>query len=239
MTWIMTLRAAILTGLLPATFVLGCTAAEPPRHPVSDAAPTEERADTGPTSCESEIGGMSEEDVTDAFAAMQPGVMDCVEQGTARVGSLGGHVGIRLRVDRKGGVRWAFITESTLGDRETEKCVLDLARARTWPRPLGGEGIAESSFDIDAKRTPTVWTDKQVGRAVATARRATTKCRKGIAGPFAATVYVRSDGHVLAAGVAPPSEKGEEAADCVVSAIRELRFQAGGAKTAKVSFEIR
>jgi hypothetical protein len=166
-------------------------------------------------------------------------VMDCAEQGTARVGALGGHVGIRLRIDKQGGVRWAYVTDSTLGDRETEKCVLDLARAKTWPRPLGGEGMAESSFDIDAKRTPIVWTDKQIGGAVATARRATTKCRKGIAGAFAATVYVRPDGRVLAAGVAPPSEKGEEAADCIVSAIRELRFRAGGAKTAKVSFQIR
>src|SRR5580692_11199780 len=75
----MNLRAALLTSLLPATLLLGCAAAEPPRHPVSEAAPVQERVDTGPTSVESEIGGMSEEDVTLAFASMRQGVLDCAE----------------------------------------------------------------------------------------------------------------------------------------------------------------
>src|SRR5262249_17905835 len=112
----------------------GCKAAEPPRPPSVVSGPVEERIATAPPSAESEIGGLSDADVTDACAALQPGVIACAERGNERVGPLGGHVGLRLRITKQGAVRWAYLTESTLGDRETEKCVLDLARAKTWPR---------------------------------------------------------------------------------------------------------
>lgn len=224
---------AVLTAAL-----LGCASRVAPSAPVAEA-PSIERVDPGPSSYESEIGGMNEEAVSLAFASLQPGVIGCVERASERVAPIGGHLTIRLRIDRQGAAKWAYLAASTIGDRATEKCVLDLARGKTWPRPVGGEGVAESSFDIDARTAPVTWTDDHVRPAIASVRSATTACRRGIQGGFAATVYVRANGHVLAAGVAPPSEAGEGAADCVVEAIHRLRFRAPGAKTAKVSFEIR
>ena len=73
---------------------------------------------------------------------------------------------------------------------------------------------------------------------VAQARADAGKCRRGVPGSFFATVHVRPDGRVAAAGVAVPSEKGEDVADCMVEAMRKVRFR-GVPKPAKLSFEIR
>lgn len=109
----------------------------------------------------------------------------------------------------------------------------------SWPRPLGGEGLAEKAFAIDAPTAPVMLEEKRIVADVARARAAASTCRHGVSGSFFATVHVRPDGRVSAAGVAPPSERGEDVADCVVDAIRKLRFRPSAPRAAKVSFEIR
>jgi len=215
------------------------SAPPPPRAPrIRAAAPVVEKVDPGPTSMESDIGGMNEEAMDNAFGSLANPMQRCLEDGLSRVNELGGHFKLSLRIDRQGGTRWVYLSESTLGDRETEKCVLDLARNQRWPRPLGGEGLAEKSFDMDPRAEPISWEEKRIQRALRKAHGDVAKCRKGIPGNFMATAYVRPDGRVLAAGVAPPSEKGEDVADCVVDAIRRLRFGSPGARAAKVSFSL-
>jgi hypothetical protein len=125
-----------------------------------------------------------------------------------------------------------------LGDRDAEKCVLDLARKRTWPKPLGGEGLAEKEYVIDPRAEPLALDEKGTLVQVAHARAEAGKCRRSVPGSFVATVYLEPDGHVVAAGVAVPNEQGEDVADCVVEAVRKVRFH-GASKPAKLSFEIR
>ena len=185
-----------------------------------------------------EIGGLNQEAMEKAFADLP--VQDCFTRGASRVASLGGHLVVKLRISTDGSPRWAYLRESTVGDRETEKCVLDLVRARTWPRPLGGDGLAERAWDVDAGREAASidednrWMQKALGKA----RTETAKCRQGIRGSFLATAYVRRDGRVRAAGVAPPHESGEEAADCIVKELLKLHFPSGG-REGKLSFELR
>lgn len=222
---------AVAAALLPA-----CASAAPVAI-IRDAEPVPEKVDRGATSIESEIGGLNEEAMDRAFAALE--VQRCLTEGSSRLSAIGGQFKLRLRINREGGARWVYLSESTLGDRATEKCVLDLARARSWPRPLGGEGLAEKAFEIDAPAAPVMLEEKRMVADVARARAAAAKCRHGIVGSFFATVHVRPDGHVSAAGVAPPSERGEDVSDCVVDAIRKLRFRPSAPRAAKVSFEIR
>jgi hypothetical protein len=233
------MKTTTLLALLGA-IVAGCSSSTPrPRPVVAQAAPiVEEKIDTGPTYMESEIGGMNWDAMDDAFAALQAPLERCLEDGVSRVSELGGHFKLSLRIDKRGATRWVYLSESTLGDRDTEKCVLDLARSKKWPKPLGGEGLAEKSFDIDPRAEPISWEEKKVRRALSHAHGEIARCRKGIPGSFVATAYVRPDGRVLSAGVATPSERGEEAADCVVDAIRKLRFGSPGSRAAKVSFSL-
>jgi hypothetical protein len=197
----------------------------------------EEKIDTGPTSMESDVGGLNQEEVDEAFSEL--GVEECIEQGSARIGELGGEFKLRLRIRKSGETRWVYLSESTLGDRETEKCLLDRAREKSWPKPLGGEGIAEKSFAIDPAATPVAIDAKRLRREIARARVETAKCREGIGGSFFATVYLRSDGGVRTAGIAVPNEKGEGVADCMIEALQKLRFRESRGRSGKVSFELR
>jgi hypothetical protein len=227
-------RAILLSAL--ALGAAACGAAPPPPPVLKDAPPVEEKIDTGPTSMESEIGGLNEEAMDQAFASLD--VNGCVAPRGENLDQLGGELKLKMRIDRKGSARWAYLSRSTLGDRDAEKCVLDLVRAKRWPRPLGGEGLAEKDFVVDPRAAPVALDERRAMAQIAQARTDAGKCRKGIRGSFMATVYVRPDGRVAAAGVAVPSEKGEDVADCMVEAVRKVRFR-GAPKPAKLSFEIR
>lgn len=197
-----------------------------------------ERIDSGPSLYEAEIGGMDEYAMTEAFNALSPEFARCVERRSGQLAGLGGRVHIALRVKRDGRTRWAYLKESTLGDRKAERCVLRLVRRATWPRPLSGEGLADTSFEVEPRTEPAVVDARRVGRGVVRARHQSYGCRKGVAGTFRATVYLGEDGRVMSAGVAPPSEEGESVADCVADSLEGLYFGFKSPNGAKTSFEL-
>lgn len=207
------------------------------RAAVADERPA---VDRGPVVSESEIGGLSQYDVERQFRKLQPRVVDCVRNASSRLEVIGGSASVRLRVDRGGNVRWAYLSDTDLGDREAERCVLDLVKSREWPRPKGGEGLAEMSFEVEPIQPPADLPEAGSEQLAKRAGKATQKCRRGIPGDFVATAYVGPDGRVMAAGVAPPDEHGEKASDCISEALRELRVRrrAGERAASKVSFSL-
>lgn len=235
------LRPCIFT--LAALASTGCTRSDGPSPKLAAASGEElsiEHEDPGASFFEAEIGGLSQEDVDEQFQALLPRMVGCVRRTSGQASYLGGRVSLRMRVDRAGSVRWAYLADSTLGDRDVERCVLDLVRSRTWPKPLSGEGLAETSFDIEPADDPAALPAHQRSWLAQRASVATRGCRKGIDGVFTATAYVDPNGQLLSVGVAPPSERGEEAADCVIEALRALRVgKLASAEPSKVSFRIR
>jgi hypothetical protein len=228
-------HAAALLGAA----VTGCGGSLPEAPaPLVTAPPRAERVDRGATSVESEIGGLNEEAMEAAFARLAGDVQRCLEEGSSKLGQLGGEFKLKLRVDRKGAARWVYLSSSTLGDRSTEKCVIDQARSKPWPLPVGGEGIAEKTFSIDPLQAPGQIEERRARVDIAKARAEAARCKRGIPGSFFATAYVLPDGRVATAGVAPPDEHAEHASDCVVDAIRKVRFRSAGGRDVKVSFEI-
>jgi len=231
--------------LLATVLAIGCVRNEaaPARSAsLSDQDMDQQRVDPGPSSFEAEIGGLSQEDVDEQFQALRPRLLDCVHRASSQMSYLGGRVSLRMRVDRSGNVRWAYLNDSTLGDRDTELCVLDIVKSRTWPLPLSGEGLAETSFDVEPAEPPASLPAYKSSWLAQRATVATRQCRKGIAGAFTATAYIGPDGELLSVGIAPPNEKGEEASDCVVDALRALRIgrlAAPDHPASKVSFRIR
>lgn len=218
--------------------VLGCVACGKPAVVVEPEVPVVEKIDRGPISMEGEFGGLNEDEVADTFERLQSPIFACVADGASRLRELGGHFALSLRIDKQGNVRSAYLSASTLGDRATERCVLDVVKSASWPRPLGGDGLAQRSFDVDAGVEPVAWKEERVRPALRDVSRQFARCRRGHTGRFMATAYVRPDGRVVSAGVAPPSAEGEEAADCMVSALQKLRLGSPGRKSAKVTFEI-
>ncbi len=227
---------AHVSTLAIAASLLACTA-EPHKPPATPAESPSRRAEP-PPAVEGEIGGLPEEAMERALTALGRDVVDCVMKRSGDIEALGGHMKLSLRVSRDGSTKWAFLRESTMGDRETERCVIDLAMAKTWPKPVGGEGLAEKAFDVDPQLVPASVEEKRVRRALDEARREAARCRKGTRGTFFATAYLRSNGKVAAAGAAPPKENAEEVVDCIVDAVMRLQFGKLGGKMSKLSFEI-
>lgn len=225
------------TPLLLAALVAGCASAPPPKPAVSDAGPAPERVDRGASSVESEIGGMDELAVERTFKSLMSPIVKCFEGGSARVEQIGGSFTVSFRVDRQGKTRWAYMKASTIGDRGTESCVLDLVRLETWPRPLSGEGLAQKTMEIEPSKAPHALDDKRVRTVVKLAKKRIESCRRGVRGSFLATVYLEPNGRVRTSGLATPDEKADAVADCITSELRKLKFTPTG-KLAKVSFEM-
>lgn len=215
--------------------VVGCASAPPP---VVEPEPEIIKIDRGATSVEGELGGMNEDDVASTFQDLQSPIFACITQGASRVKELGGHFAISLRIDGKGSARWAYLSESTLGDRETERCILEVARNADWPKPLGGDGLAQRSFDVDPTVEPVAWKAEKVRSAMKHLSREVARCTKGKAKGFVATAYVAPGGRVKSAGIAPRNAEGEASADCVATAVQKVRLGSPGRRAAKVTFDL-
>lgn len=224
-------------------FVAGCGAAPPP--PAEDAGAhaeaSRERSHSGMGS-ESEIGGLDEFKVKQVFQRVAPKLSACYDKGAERVSYLAGDVSFRLRITRDGGVRWAHVKDSSLGDRPTEECMLGVLKSASWPRPEGGEGLAENSFNFEPggdERAPVAWSQEQLGKPLQKARGALAQCRsKAGTGVIKATLYVDTDGRASAVGVATADERGDAAVGCVVDTLKGITFPSPGSYASKVSVTI-
>ena len=233
----------MLSRIVPlALFLVACGASQPQ----DTAAPEESgpKSDGGSKSStlnvQADIGAMNESEVLSTFQKAQGSLMGCFEKGSGRVRFLGGKVRFHIRVDQSGSVKSAHLEDSTLGDRETESCMLGVVRSKTWPSPQGGrEGIAETEFAFDPAsdvRAPVDWAPEDAGKNVRSARSALAKCaRTAGAGTVKATLYVETDGSVMAVGVSGENAATEEAASCVVSALKEVKFNSPGSYAAKMT----
>lgn len=190
----------------------------------------------------SEIGGLNEEQVDAAFKSALGSLEKCLAEGAERVEFLGGSVGFFLKIGADGQVSHAHVEKSTLGDRQTEKCMLSALRRCSWPKPVGGDyGLARKSFEFDAPndvRPPTPWDSEQLDSGLSEIEEEVSSCKGSKGGTFEATIYVATDGSLLSASVTPPDEDGEEAVDCLVDALKAARFTSPGSWPAKATFSL-
>jgi hypothetical protein len=195
-----------------------------------------------PLAVSGQLGSLDQGKVDQTFNHLMPRFGDCLAQASSRVEFIGGHVKFFVRIGTDGTTKWVYLTESTLGDRDAERCMLGVTRDTQWPPPLEGEGQAQKAFDFDPSpdvRDAVPWGPDRVAKTVSGARGKLGQCTHGAPGRYRATVYVQTNGSALAAGVTPPDERGENAAvDCMVGIIKNLHFPSPGSWPAKVSFDI-
>lgn len=192
-------------------------------------------------SASSEIGAMDEGKVTQTFQGAMDDLKSCLSAGASRNEFEGGDIAFLVKVDSSGRVVHAHAERSTLGDRDTEKCMLKALRHQSWPRPQGGDvGLARNSFGFDMPndtRPPTDWDPGRVRETVAGLGNKLDQCKNGASG-FTATVYVDPDGAATSAGIASTDEAGEDAADCLVGVLKAAKYPSPGSWTAKVTFPL-
>src|SRR5262249_13159111 len=148
-------------------------------------------------SASSEIGALDEGKVTQTFQGAMDSLRQCLSAGASRNEFEGGDIAFFVKVDTSGKAVHAHAEKSTLGDRETEKCMLKALRRRSWPQPQGGDvGLARSSVGFDMPndtRPPTDWDAARVRETVTSLGSKLDKCKQGASANFTATVYVDPD----------------------------------------------
>lgn len=154
---------------------------------------------SGPTpQVSQELGSIDQRAVEQTFNRLQGAFEKCHESGRERVEYLTGDVKIFMRVGQDGKVRYAYFEESSLGDRDTEKCILDVLSRADWPKPQGGEAEVRNGFGWGpgGERAPTPWGPEKVMTALEDAKdvkKDVAKCKAGMKGDFIVTAYVEHD----------------------------------------------
>jgi hypothetical protein len=151
---------------------------------------------------------------------------------------LGGRIELAFRVRTDGSVLWVYPRQSNIGDRDTERCMLEVAASTRFSRPQGGEAEFAYPLEVDPAddvRPPTFWDPTRVMSNVERVRGEIVDCGTG---PFHVTVYVAPGGRVVAAGASTPDQTQSDALDCVADAVRGWTMPDPGSYPAKVSFDL-
>jgi len=142
-----------------------------------------------------ELGSIDDAAINETFDRIAGALEACHTAGRARVDVLAGDVTVFMRIDAQGQARYAYFQASTLGDRDTEICVLDLLRRTKWPVPIGGEAEVTHGFGWSAgsERAPVSWEPEKVIDALLAAtpvKHAVDQCRRGTSDSLQLTGYV-------------------------------------------------
>ena len=226
-----TLAAAVAT-------LVGCGGGATPKAAVADEPVVAKKEAAAKATFSQQVGGMNHEAVEKMFGRLQERVIGCLEQGSSRVEGIGGTFTLDLRIAMDGQVRWVHLSSSNLGDRETERCILDAARARTWPKPKGGEGEISHTYDVEPTVPVHVLEAKRLRAAMPEIRKQVWKCFGGARGRFETTLYIKRSGRVASAGAAPPRHQDDEKVDCLVDVLTGLSFGWQRHEMTKVTFTL-
>ncbi len=179
-------------------FLTACGGSKPP--PPVEASKEDSHEDTGPQLVvQQELGSIDERAVERTFDSLSSKLASCQEEGRSRVEYLAGDVKVYLRIDAGGRMKYGWFEDSTLGDRETERCIMDVFQRATWPKPVGGEAEVRHGFGFDpaGERQPSnEWGPEKVIGAIDDAKdvkKDVQKCKAGVKGDFKLTAYVVHD----------------------------------------------
>lgn len=259
-------KSMVLGSALVGLVFVGCggAAGEPPPEvpeatPVASSAPRTKRPGA---QVSQELGSIDPDAVEQTFQKQHGPLEGCHKAGLDRHAFMSGDVKVFLRIDTSGRVRYGYFEETTLGDRDTERCIVETLSKASWPKPEGGEAEVRSGFGwAPDGREPTAWSSDKVTGALASsaAKSEIDKCRAGVTGDFKVTGYVEHDdaapeeakptkgkpkaapkprGRFTAVGVAAPNKEASEKVDCVVDALKSLELPSPGSYAAKVSFSL-
>lgn len=236
--------ALVLAVLVLPLFATGCGPDKPAEEPDADT-DADTREDYDPTahiSATAEVGALPEEETVNAFKDSFPAIQECFIRGAQRIEFIGGEISFFIQVNSQGEAEYVYAKETTIGDRRTEKCMIDALRGASWPAPVGGlVGVAENSFGFEMTgdvRPPVYWDAEEVSEALSEHAASIAECKRGGYGTFSATVYVDSDGTAMGVGISAPDKESEVNSDCLVSVLEEITYPSPGSWPAKVTFRI-
>ena len=229
-------------------FAIGCGGAAP-RVSAPELSPQATRGTAGPSE---QIGAamgvsglhgtLSPREVRRALRPHMDALTGCFVIQAASFESLGGQIRMAIRIDGDGGVRSVHAEDSTVGDREVERCVRRTLRSVRFPRTHGGgEALVRWALSVqppETARQARTWSSERVARVVRRrGAQALERCNAGSA--VQVTAYLSRRGRVIRAGAASTEGHDDEVLDCVVDRVRRWRMPRTRARgVTKVTFEI-
>ena len=142
---------------------------EPPPTPVAKRVPIEEPEDNEPqdgVEIKSTRGRMDQAAIEAWREANTAALSECYTSRVGRRKWLGGRIVIHWDVDKTGEIKKVVLAESDLGNRTVEKCLLDLAKAGQFGKPIGGAADFSLPLEFSAKGSLLSWDEDQALRAV-------------------------------------------------------------------------
>jgi hypothetical protein len=237
------MKRVVLGGMM--SVLVACGSAPEPKAPEPEAPPPVQQEAKPAAQVSQELGSIDEGATKKTFDKLTDSLLTCQKDGISRVDYLAGDAKFFLRIGQDGRVKWAYLEDSTLGDRDTEKCMLRVVGGAQWPQPEGGEAQVERSisFDPTDARAPASWSSDKVQSVLSSKQGSDAiKCKVGTRGMYKVTAYVepvsKKHGKVVAVGVAPPSKEGEAKADCIAEAVKDWKVPSPGSYAAKVTFTL-
>lgn len=184
-------------------------------------------------------GTLSQHEIQNALEPRMPKFSRCVQKRAGEVEWVSGAVEFQFLVALDGSVKRVFPSQSSMGDRDTERCMLEVAQATRFPPPRGGEAEFAWSLEVPIDpdvREPVSWTAADVQAALVEALPQLKAQCGGSA--YQVTAYVDTEGRVVAAGAAAGDEASAAGLDCVAQAVQALSFPSPGSYAAKLSFPV-
>lgn len=234
----------LLMGLAGQVSLAACGGAQVAQAPTTPTAPMvaqrlAEPADDGMV-VDGMVGTLSTDEIQRGIESRMLRFESCFARRMETVHPLRGHIDLAFRVNRDGSVLEVYPKTSSVGDRDSEQCLVSVARTIRFRPPRGG--IAEFSFPLewpgDEEVRPAVeWTIDRIARALESSGPAVAR-QCSLAGPVEVTAYVSPGGAVLTAGANQSASDQTPATDCVVEAVRAWSLPDPGSYPAKITFSI-
>jgi hypothetical protein len=185
------------------------------------------------------MGTIGTREVEGALSPRMERFQRCILDRLRAVEFMAGDIRMGFRIHEDGSVAWAYVQESTLGDREAEQCILNQARSARFPRPHGGEAEFSWGFGFDGDedvRPPASWEHTALEAQLEDASDMARECQAS--GTYRITAYIARGGRVVSAGGSVPNADGDAALDCLLSNVREWDMPDPGSYAAKVTFQV-
>lgn len=246
-------RALVLALALASTATAGCggksaTTTSTTTPPVISARPTtrvpiEEPEQEEGVQIINGRGRMDPAAIEVGLAPHTQALTDCYMTKVNRRRWLGGRVVIHWDISKAGEIIGVRLAESDLGAWPIEKCLLDVARAATFAKPVGGDADFSLPLEFSAKGRSITWDDDKGLRAVGGQAIKLDACAKGkVHAPanVTVTVYVGPAGKAQSVGFASASTLIDDAwAECAEKAALAWRLPDPRGQVAKLAFRYR
>jgi TonB family protein len=207
------------------------------------AAPPPRSADTNPSmSLDSEVGVMDTDDVQDTIEDHFDAIRDCYARAGKAQSYAGGKVVLRFLIDGDGTPQDVRVLESSLGNYDVERCLVEVGRKIQFHAP-GGHKPTTFEYPVEFRSTSGVEVldvdGPKAAHDFAALMPQLAACGRVADEEVNALVYIEPSGFPGSVGLATAAALDESAGDCVVHTVRRWKMSVAlPGHVVKASFSI-